>query len=47
VVPTIASEQLFAFVVLGHGRQLLLWIAVPRNPTAETPTVQLAIYLDF
>jgi hypothetical protein len=35
VVPTIAFEQLFAFFVLGHGRQQLLWIAVTRNPTAE------------
>jgi hypothetical protein len=33
VVPTIAFEQLFAFLVLGHRR--LLWIAVTRNPTAE------------
>jgi hypothetical protein len=35
VVPTIAFEQLFAFLVLGHGRRHLLWIAVTRNPTAE------------
>jgi hypothetical protein len=35
VVPTIAFEQLFAFLVLGHGRRRLLWIAVARNPTAE------------
>jgi hypothetical protein len=35
VVPTIAFEQLFAFVVLGHGRRHLLWLAVTRNPTAE------------
>jgi integrase-like protein len=35
VVPTIAFEQLFAFLVLGHGRRRLLWIAVTRNPTAE------------
>jgi len=34
VVPTIAFEQLFAFLVLGHGR-LLLWFAVTRHPTAE------------
>jgi hypothetical protein len=34
VVPTIAFEQLFAFLVLGHGRRQL-WIAVTRNPTAE------------
>jgi hypothetical protein len=35
MVPTIAFEQLFAFLVLGHGRRKLLWIAVSRNPTAE------------
>jgi hypothetical protein len=35
VVPTIAFEQLFAFLVLGHCRRQLLWIAVTRNPTAE------------
>jgi transposase InsO family protein len=35
VVPTIAFEQLFAFLVLGHRRRQLLWIAVTRNPTAE------------
>jgi transposase InsO family protein len=35
VVPTIAFEQLFAFLILGHSRRRLLWIAVTRNPTAE------------
>jgi transposase InsO family protein len=35
VVPTIAFERLFAFLVLGHRRRQLLWIAVTRNPTAE------------
>ena len=35
VVPTIAFEQLFAFLALGHGRRRLLRIAVTRNPTAE------------
>src|SRR4249920_1333104 len=35
VVPTIAFERLFAFLVLGHGRRQLLWFAVTRNPTAE------------
>jgi transposase InsO family protein len=35
VVPTIAFEQLFAFLVLGHRRRQLLWFAVTRNPTAE------------
>ena len=27
VVPTIAFEQLFAFLILGHGRRQLLWFA--------------------
>jgi hypothetical protein len=35
VVPTVIFEQLFAFLVLGHGRLRLLWFAVARNPTAE------------
>jgi hypothetical protein len=35
VVPTIAFERLFAFLVLGHGRRQLLWFAVTSNPTAE------------
>jgi hypothetical protein len=35
VVPTIAFDQLFAFLVLGHGQRQLLWIAVTRSPTAE------------
>src|SRR6266852_318368 len=35
VVPTIAFQQLFAFLVLGHRRRHLLWFAVTRNPTAE------------
>jgi transposase InsO family protein len=35
VVPTIAFEQLFAFLVLRHERRHLLWFAVTRNPTAE------------
>ena len=35
VVPTIAFQQLFAFLVLGHKRRELLWFAVTRNPTAE------------
>jgi hypothetical protein len=35
VVPTIAFEQLFAFLVLGHERRQLLWFAVTRHPTAE------------
>ncbi len=35
VVPTIAYQQLYAFLVLGHRRRQLLWFAVTRNPTAE------------
>jgi hypothetical protein len=35
VVPTIAFQQLFTFLVLGHRRRQLLWIAVTQNPTAE------------
>jgi hypothetical protein len=35
VVPTIAFQQLFAFLVLGYERRRLLWFAVTRNPTAE------------
>src|SRR5215469_14389784 len=34
VVPTIAFQQLFAFLVLGHQRRKLLWFAVTCNPTA-------------
>ena len=35
VVQTIALQQLFAFLVLGHRRRQLLWFAVTQNPTAE------------
>ena len=35
VVPTIAFQQLFAFLVLSHERRRLSWFAVTRNPTAE------------
>jgi predicted cupin superfamily sugar epimerase len=35
VVPTIAFEQFFAFLILGHGRRQLLWFAVTRHLTAE------------
>lgn len=35
VVPTLTFECLFAFLVLGHGRQKLLWFEVTRHPTAE------------
>ena len=33
VVPTIAFQQLFAFLVLGHRRRQLLWFAATQNPT--------------
>jgi hypothetical protein len=42
VVPTIAFEQLFAFLILGHGRRQLLWFAVTRHPTAEWLARQIA-----
>src|SRR5258708_37102972 len=35
VVPTIAVQQLFAFLVLDHKRRQLLWFSVTGNPTAE------------
>src|SRR5258707_5170583 len=35
VVPTIAFQQLFAFLVLGPKRRQLFWFAVTPNPTAE------------
>src|SRR5215831_15066257 len=35
VVPTIAFQRLFAFLVLGHERRRLLWFAVTRNSTAD------------
>ena len=35
VVPTIAFQQVFACLVLGHRRRQLLWFAVTLNPTAE------------
>ena len=35
VVPTVRFEQLFAFLVLGHGRRRLIWYAVTAHPTAE------------
>jgi len=34
-VPTIAFQQLFAFLVLRYERRRLLWFAVTGNPTAE------------
>jgi hypothetical protein len=35
VVPTLTSDLLFAFLVLGHGRRQLLWFEVTRHPTAK------------
>ena len=35
VVPTLMFDRLFAFLVLGHGRQQLLWFGVTHHPTAE------------
>ena len=35
VVPTASFENLFAFLVLGHGRRRLIWFEVTRHPTAE------------
>jgi hypothetical protein len=35
VVPTVAFQRLFAFLVLGHERRRSLWFAVTRNPTAD------------
>src|SRR5476649_2833366 len=35
VVPTVAFEQLFGFLVLGHSRRRLIWSAVTAHPTAE------------
>ena len=32
VVPTIAFQQLFAFLVLGHKRRQLLWFSVTPQP---------------
>jgi transposase InsO family protein len=35
IVPTLAFDRLFAFLVLSHGRRQLLPIEVTRHPTAE------------
>ena len=35
VVPTVTFEQLFGFLVRGHGRRRLIWHAVTAHPTAE------------
>src|SRR5712671_4228372 len=43
VVPTLTFEQLFAFLVLGHGRRQLLWFEVTRHPTAEWLARQITV----
>jgi hypothetical protein len=35
VVPTVTFDQLFAVLVLSHGRRKLLWFEVTRHPIAE------------
>ena len=35
VVPTLTLDHLFAFLVVGHGRQQLPWFEVTRHPIAE------------
>jgi hypothetical protein len=35
VVPTIAFQRLFAFLVLRHEPRRMLWFAVTHSPTAE------------
>jgi transposase InsO family protein len=35
VVPTIAFQRVFAFLVLRYERRQLLWLAVTRNTTGE------------
>ena len=35
VVLTVTFEQLFGFLVLGHGRRRFIWYAVTAHPTAE------------
>ncbi len=35
IIPTVAFDRLFAFLVIGHGRRPLLWFEVTRHPTAE------------
>jgi hypothetical protein len=37
VVPTIAFQQLFALLVLGHKRRQLLWFAVTGKPVKSGP----------
>jgi hypothetical protein len=42
VIPTIALQQLFAFLVRGHRRRQLLWFVVAQNPTAEWRARQIS-----
>jgi hypothetical protein len=35
MVPTVAFEQLFGFLVLGHSRRRLIWLAVTAHLTAN------------
>ena len=35
VVRTMTFDQLYAFLVVGHGRRQLLWFEVTRHPTAQ------------
>jgi hypothetical protein len=41
IVPTVAFERLFVFVVLGLGRRRILWSGVTTNPVAEWLTQQI------
>jgi len=41
VVPTVAFQRLFVFVVLNHDRRLIRHVAVTRRPTAEWTSRQL------
>ena len=41
VVPTIGFDLLYAFVIVGLGRQKLIWINATTNPTAEWVAGQL------
>lgn len=35
VVPTVAFERLFVFVILGVGRRCIIWFGITTNPSAE------------
>jgi hypothetical protein len=43
IVPTIAFQQLFAFLVLGHRRRQLLWFAVTRGTGTHDMVRRFAI----